>query len=73
MGDAGGGKKVHLFLCGAHEEEAGGVKELAEKSAADQRHVVTGEEVLAGLLTNGVMYWKLLVSPTSASDTVFLS
>ena len=26
VGDAGGGKEVQLFLCGAHEQESRGVK-----------------------------------------------
>ena len=28
MGDVGGGEEGHLFFCGGHEEEAGGVEEL---------------------------------------------
>ena len=32
MGDVSGGEECHLFFCGAHEEETGGVEELSERS-----------------------------------------
>ena len=43
MGDPGGAKEVHLLLCGAHEEEAGGVEQLVQKSAVAQRLVILKE------------------------------
>ena len=45
VGDAGGGKEVHLFLRGAQEEEAGCVEELVYKSAIKQRVDATRREV----------------------------
>ena len=32
VGDVGVGEEDHLFFCGAHEEEAGGVQELVGRA-----------------------------------------
>lgn len=44
MGDVGGGEVGHLFFCGAHEEEAGGVEELLGYVSIYVTQVVVNKE-----------------------------